>query len=324
MIVGQDKAVAEFQRAWKAGALHHAWLLSGPKGVGKAAFARAAATRLLAEAAGPPVALLGLATPADHPIAHLVAAGSHPDLRILERVENPKTGALSRNISVDQVRSLGDLLGSTPFLSPWRAVIIDSADDLEPSGANALLKMLEEPPANCVFLLVSHAAGKLLPTIRSRCRRLDFQPLGDDAMTSLLEAQLPALSASERGNIVVKAGGSVGRALAFAALDLAKLQDAAVKILRDGDPTNARRSNLAIELGRKGAGERYAAFLDLVPSLIAARARGLKGRDLERALDGYAQSRELAALAPRVSLDPASTVFQMGGILASVASRPPA
>ena len=324
MIVGQDKAVAEFQGAWQAGTLHHAWLLSGPKGVGKAAFARAAATRLLAEAAGPPVELPGFETPADHPIAHLVAAGSHPDLRILERVENPKTGVLSRNISVEQVRSLGDLLGSTPFLSPWRAVIIDRADDLEKSAANALLKMLEEPPANCVFLLVSHAAGRLLPTIRSRCRRLDFQPLGDDAMTSLLEAQLPALSTAERNSIIAKAGGSIGRALAFAALDLAKLQDAAVKILRDGDPTNAHRSDLAIELGRKGASERYAAFLDLVPSLIAARARGLKGRDLERALDAYAQSRELAALAPRVSLDPASTVFQMGGILASVASRPSA
>ena len=324
MIVGQDRAVAEFQSAWQAGTLHHAWLLSGPKGVGKAAFARAAATRLLADAAGPPVELSGLETPADHPIAHLVAAGSHPDLRILERVENPKTGVLSRNISVEQVRSLGDLLGSTPFLSPWRAVIIDSADDLEKSAANALLKMLEEPPANCMFLLVSHAAGRLLPTIRSRCRRLDFQPLDDDAMTSLLETQLPALSGAERASIVAKAGGSVGRALAFAALDLAKLQDAAVKILRDGDPTNARRSDLAIELGRKGAGDRYAAFLDLVPSLIATRARGLKGRDLERALDAYGQSRELAALAPRISLDPASTVFQMGGILASVASRPPA
>ena len=323
MIVGQDKAVAEFLGAWQAETLHHAWLLSGPKGVGKAAFARAASLRVLAEAAGPPVELPGLATPPDHPIAHLVAAGSHPDLRILERLENPKSGALSRNISVEQVRGLGDLLGSTPFLSPWRAVVIDAADDLEKSAANALLKMLEEPPANCVFLLVSHAAGRLLPTIRSRCRRLEFQALDDDAMASLLESQLPALSAAERIGIVARAGGSVGRALAFAALDLTKLQDAAVSILRDGDPTNARRSDLAIELGRKGAGERYGAFLDLVPSLIAARARNLSGRDLERALDAYARSRELAMLAPRVSLDPASTVFQMGGILASVAARPP-
>ena len=323
MIVGHDQAVASFLASWRAGTLHHAWLLAGPRGVGKAAFARAAATRVLAEAAGPPVELAGLTTPDDHPVARLVTAGSHPDLRILERLENLKTGALSRNISVDQVRGLGDLLGSTPFLSPWRAVVIDSADDLESSAANALLKMLEEPPANCLFLLVTHAAGRLLPTIRSRCRRLDFQPLGDDAMTSLLEVQLPASSVAERDRIIAGAGGSVGRALAFAALDLTKLQDTAVRILRDGDPTNARRSELALELGRKGASERYAAFLDLVPSLIASRARGLSGRDLERALDAYAQSRELAVLAPRVSLDPASTVFQMGGILASVAARPP-
>ena len=118
------------------------------------------------------------------------------------------------------------------------------------------------------------------------------------------------------------AGGSAGRALAFAALDLAKLEDAAVRILREGDPTNTRRSDLALELGRRGAGERYAAFLDLVPALIARRARGLDRRELGRALEAYAEARELTALAPRVSLDPASTVFQLGGILASVARRP--
>jgi DNA polymerase-3 subunit delta' len=193
---------------------------------------------------------------------------------------------------------------------------------MEKSAANALLKMLEEPPANCVFLLVSHAPGKLLPTIRSRCRTLSFQPLGDDVMASLLEIYIPSITAIERTKIIAKAGGSVGRALAFAALDLTKLQDTAIKILRDGDPTNGRRSDLAIELGRKGAAERYAAFLDLVPTLIARQAQGLSGPQLERALDAYAQSRELATLAPRLSLDPASTVFQLGGILASVASRP--
>ena len=141
-------------------------------------------------------------------------------------------------------------------------------------------------------------------------------------MASVLKTQLPALAAAEAKRFIAKAGGSVGRAMAFAALDLARLQDAALKIARDGDPTNARRSDLAIELGRKGAAERYAAFLELVPTLIARQARGLKGRQLERALDAYAQARELAALAPRLSLDPASTVFQLGGILASVASQP--
>ncbi|WP_309660646.1 DNA polymerase III subunit delta' [Sphingomonas sp.] len=322
MIVGHDKAVEAFDSARRSGSLHHAWLLAGPKGVGKATFARAAATRVLADAAGPKVDLPGLQTPTEHPTARLVEARSHPDMRLLERLENEKTGALARNITVDQVRGLAELFDLTPSMSPWRAVVIDAADDLEKSAANALLKMLEEPPANCVFLLVSHAPGRLLPTIRSRCRALSFQPLGDDVMASLLETHAPTINAAERARIIAKAGGSVGRAVAFAALDLARLQDAAAKILRDGDPTNARRADLAIELGRKGAAERYAAFLDLVPTLIALEARRHSGRQLERALDAYAQSRELASLAPRLSLDPASTVFQLGGILASVASRP--
>ncbi|MEO8175564.1 MAG: DNA polymerase III subunit delta' [Sphingomicrobium sp.] len=322
MIGGHDREVERFENARRAGTLHHAWLLGGPKGVGKATFARAAATRVLAAAAGPPVDLPGLATPPEHPTARLIEAGSHPDMRMLERLEHPKTGALARNITVDQVRGLAELFDLTASMSPWRAVVIDAADDLEKNAANALLKMLEEPPANCVFLLVSHAPGRLLPTIRSRCRMLSFQPLGDDVMASVLERQRPDLAAPERSKIIARAGGSVGRALAFAALDLAKLEDSATRILTDGDPTNARRSSLAIELGRKGAAERYIAFLDLVPTLIARRARGLAGRELGQALDAYAQARELAAVAPRLSLDPASTVFQLGGILASVAARP--
>lgn len=319
MIVGQDRAVDQFVSAWSKRALHHAWLLAGPRGVGKAHFARSAATRVLAEAAGPPVELGGLDTPEDHPIARLVAAGSHPDLRALERLEHPKTGNLARSITVDQVRSLGDLIGSTPFLSSWRSVVIDSADDLEPGGANALLKMLEEPPANTIFFLVAHAPGRLLPTIRSRCRRLDFQLLSDDAMTSVLAEQLPEQSEADRKRIVPLAGGLVGRALAFAALDLARLEQTAVQILRRGDPTNGDRSALATELGKKAAADRYAAFLELVPSLVAREARQLAGPQRQRALDAYGKARELSAIAPRLSLDPAATVFQLGGILAAVA-----
>jgi DNA polymerase-3 subunit delta' len=198
-------------------------------------------------------------------------------------------------------------------------VVIDSIDDLEKSAANALLKMLEEPPANCLFLLVSHAPGRLLPTIRSRCRRLDFQSLGDDVMASILEREAPSLSAAERQRIVGLAGGSAGRALALAELDLVALEEAALRILREGDPTTGRRSELAQELGRRGAGERYAAFLDLLPALIAREARQLSGAPRLRAVEAYARTRELAAIAPRLSLDPAATIFQLGGILASVA-----
>ncbi len=322
MIVGQNKAVEQFASAWASRKLHHAWLLAGPRGVGKASFAHAAARRVLADAAGPASSLPGVETSDDHPMVRLVEARSHPDMRQLERLVNEKTGNLARSISVDQVRSLADLFDLSPAMSDWRVVIIDSVDELEPAGANALLKMLEEPPPNSIFFLVSHAPGRLLPTIRSRCRRLDFQALDDDAMTSVLELAAPETSASERAKIVAMSFGSAGRALAFAELGLAKLEEAALAILRQGDPTNARRSELASELGKRGAGDRYAAFLELAPTLIAREARQVDGARRERALDAYARARELAAVAPRVSLDPAATVFQLGGILASVADPP--
>jgi DNA polymerase-3 subunit delta' len=319
VIVGQDRAVQQFASAWASRKLHHAWLLAGPRGVGKASFAHSAARRVLAEAAGPPFDLPAIETSDAHPIVKLVEAGSHPDMRRLERLVNEKTGNLARNISVDQIRELGEFLSLTAALSPWRVVVINTVDDLETSGANALLKILEEPPPNTLFFLVSHAPGRLLPTIRSRCRRLDFGKLDDDAMTSILASHAPNLSGAERGRIISMSFGSAGRALAFAELGLAKLEDAALAIIREGDPTNARRSDLASELGKKGAAERYAAFLDLAPSLIAREARTLEGGSRERALDAYANARELAVIAPRLSLDPAATVFQIGGILAEVA-----
>jgi len=320
VIVGQDRAIAQFTEAWATRKLHHAWLLAGPRGVGKTSFAHAAARRVLAEAAGPAFDLPELETDDDHRIVKLVEARSHPDMRRLERLVNEKTGNLNRNIKVEQIRELGEFLSLSSALSPWRVVVIDSIDDLEGPSANALLKMLEEPPPNTLFFLVSHAPGRLLPTIRSRCRRLDFSKLDDDAMTSILEAHAPDLKSAERQQIVAMSFGSAGRALAFAELGLAKLEDAALAILRQGDPTNARRSDLASELSKKASADRYAAFLELAPSLIAREARMLDGASRNRALDAYAKARELAAVAPRLSLDPAATVFQLGGILADVAS----
>ncbi len=312
-IVGQDRAVGQFLDAWKTRRLHHAWLLAGPRGVGKASLARAASRRVLADAAGP-IAGEGLDVPADHRISHLLAARSHPDFRWLERLERP-TGGLARNISVDQVRGLADLIGATPSLSAWRAVVIDAADDLEASAANALLKMLEEPPANTVFFLVAHAPGRLLPTIRSRCRRLEFDRLDDGVMTSLLNELIPDQNSPE---MVRFAAGSPGRALQSASLDLAPLEADARTMMAEGDPDNSRRSRLASALSGKVQAERYAAFLALVPTLIAREARGADEPRRSRALDAYARARDTAALAPRLSLDPGATVFELGGILASV------
>lgn len=318
-LVGHDGPIEQFLAAWRKRRVHHAWLLAGPRGVGKASFARAAALRILADAAGP-VSGEGLEVPADHRIARLLAAGSHPDFRQLERLERERPASgLARNISVDQVRSLGSLLDVTPSLSPWRAIVIDSADDLETGAANALLKMLEEPPANTLFFLVAHAPGKLLPTIRSRCRRLAFDPLADDAMTALLERLVPGVDASA---LVGLADGSPGRALQLASLDLAPLLTEARAIMGEGDPDNLRRSKLAAALSGKAHAERYAAFLDLVPGLFASEARQASGPRRDRALDAYAKARDTVALAPRLSLDPAATAFALGGLFASVADRP--
>ena len=317
MILGHDQAIERFLGAWRGGTMHHAWLLTGTRGVGKGSFARAAALRLLAEAAGPPPGGEGIDTPGTHPTAHLITAGSHPDFRLLERIENKTGTALQRNISVEQVRALGDLFAVTPAMSDWRAVVIDAADDLEKEAANALLKMLEEPPANCVFLVVSHVPGRLLPTIRSRCRRLEFQPLDDDVMTSVLADQ--GIDAAKIPELVRRAGGSPGKALNYAALDLAPLHEQALAIMRVGDPFNERRSKLAQALTLKAAADRYAAFLQIVPTMIAAEARILDGPHRLRALDAYKRARETCLLAPRLSFDPGATVFQLGTILASVA-----
>ncbi|GAA4016500.1 DNA polymerase III subunit delta' [Sphingomonas swuensis] len=320
-LLGQDRAIAAFRSALDSGTLHHAWLLAGPRGVGKGTFARAAALRLLAEAAGPPVGLPGLEVPDDHRIGHLFRAGSHPDMRLLEREvwdKGPKKGELKRNITIDQVREMGELFSFAPSFSDWRVCIIDCMDELERNAANALLKLLEEPPGRSLFLLVSHSPGRLLPTIRSRCRRVDFPGLDDATLDTVLRAERPGLSDEERARLIPLAGGSAGRALAFAELDLAPLAEDALAILRSGDRDNARRGRLASALALKAAGPRYAAFLELVPSLIAGEARTAEGPRRQRAAEAYGKAQETASLAPRLSLDPAATVFSLATIMAEV------
>jgi DNA polymerase-3 subunit delta' len=320
-ILGQDRAVAAFRDAMDCGGLHHAWLLAGPRGVGKGTFARAAARRVLAEAGGPSVDLPGLETPPDHRMVRLIDAGSHPDFRLIKREAHEtgsRKGELRRGIIIDQVRKLQELFAVAPSLGDWRVAIIDCMDELEPQAAQALLKTLEEPPAKSLFLLVSHSPGRLLPTIRSRCRRLDFQTLDATSLDAILQAERPGMSAEERERLIPLAGGSASRALDFAELDLGPLAQEALAILRHGDPDNARRSRLASSLALKAAAPRYAAFLDMVPPLIAGEARRAEGARRLRAAEAYERARETASLAPRLSLDPASTVFALGTIMAEI------
>lgn len=318
-LYGHDAAVAAFRAALDSGRLHHAWLLAGPEGVGKALFADKAALRVLAEAAGPAVAAPGLDVPDDHPATRLVAAGSHPDLARLERLVKDGGTELARSISVDQVRGLQRLFATTPSMSPWRAVVIDSLDDLERNAANALLKNLEEPPPHTVFLLVSHAADRLLATIRSRCRVLRLGRIGDDAMTSALTEALPDADETEIRALAKVGEGAPGRAIAWRGLDIAALDQAVDALVESGDAGNGRRSALAQSLALKSAQPRYEAFLARVPTRIAAAARTRDGAARAEALGLWEQASALAGSARRHSLDPHSTVFELAGMLAALA-----
>jgi DNA polymerase-3 subunit delta' len=320
-LVGHAAAEAALLAALHGHALHHAWLLAGPEGVGKATFARAAAIRMLAEGAGemlPP----GLAVPDDSRTAMLVAAGSHPDFRQLARLpkDADKPDAdLARSITIAQVRTLQPMFATAPSMSARRVVVIDAIDDLERSGANALLKNLEEPPAGTIFLLVSHAPGKLLPTIRSRCRLLRFETLADDQVATVLARALPEADGGEIAALVAAADGAPGRGLRFAGLDLAAVDAAIAGIAEDGDRDNNRRAALARQLAGKAAQPRYEAFLDRAPAFVARQARTRSGRDLRTALDAYAAARDLAGAARGLSLDAQGTVWEMAGLVARLA-----
>ena len=213
-IIGNTAAQTAFLAAMRGGSLHHAWLIAGPQGVGKASFARAAAMRMLADAAEPYGGSTGFEVPEGNRTRSLIEAGSHPDFRVLARlpkdVEKPDQD-LARSITIAQVRTLQPLFATKPSMSPRRVVVIDAIDDLERGGANALLKNLEEPPAGTIFLLISHAPGRLLPTIRSRCRLLRFEALSDGEVATAIRTLQPDADESEVAALVRASDGAPGR-----------------------------------------------------------------------------------------------------------------
>lgn len=319
MLVGHDTQTRALLQAARSGRMHHAWILAGAKGIGKAGVARALALRLLAEAAGPPIESDGLAVPESHPIRRLIEATAHPDYAELAPIE--KDGVTARNISVDQVRGLQRLLQSAPSLSTRRIVVIDSADDLERGAANALLKTLEEPPAEMLFLLVSHAPGRLLPTIRSRCRTLGFDALDEAAMRRVLTDVQPGLPDAELAALVRAGEGSPGQALRFAGLNLSEIEQALSDLAAGPDEGNGKRLALVKALATKSAKPRYEAFLERAPAFIAQAARHRQGAALGQALDHWEQARHLAGGAVILSLDPAAVVFELAGHVAALAPQ---
>lgn len=322
---GQDRALAEMLAALNGERLHHAWLLGGAEGIGKAGIARDFAKRLLGAGSEPSAPAQGWSLHPDDPVSRLVDAGTHPDLVRIERLNrDAKKGeapTLARNITVDQIRSLSRFLHLAPSMAERRVVLIDAAEHMERGAANALLKNLEEPPKGTVFLLISHTPGRLLPTIRSRCRYLHFHPLGDAEMAEVLARVAPELSQTDCDALIRGAEGAPGRALAMRDLDMAGIEAALSRIAENGDPTHRDRIALARKLSPKAAQPRYEAFLDFVPHYIARRLRERRTSPSATQTEAWEEAVALGRGAITLSLDPSATIFALCGAVARLAEQ---
>lgn len=356
-LFGQEDAEQELVAAWTAGRLHHAWLLTGPRGVGKATLAHRFARFLLARGNSPgsgdavgtpslfavadvspesqapeflapePAAAgsadrphrqtVDLAVPEEHPVFRRVRSGGHADHFTLQpgavaereaAVLDPggqrgsgRKGRPSEEILVDDVRALSDFLHLTAGEGGWRVAVIDSIDSMTRNAANALLKILEEPPRNTLLLAVSHAPGRLLPTIRSRCRHLALRPLPDETVAMLLNRAAPDLAAPDRNALVRLADGSAGRALRLLEEDGARLEADLRSLLADLPRLDLRAvQNLA---------ERFAARRDDAPRIAT----------LVELLDGW-----LATVIRLRALSEAGRVPESDPLLLRVAGQAPA
>ena len=212
---GHAAAEAEVLSAWNRGRLPHALLLSGPEGIGKATLAYRIARFLLS---APKQGAKSLEIPADHRASRQVAALSHPDLVVLRRIASEEGKKPPSEIPVDEVRRAIAFFGSTAAMGGWRVAIVDSVDELNANGTNALLKVLEEPPPHSLFLLISHTPGRLIATIRSRCQKLSLRPLAEGDIVQAVESiadDIPDLARGQIKQAAAAAGGSVRRALAL-------------------------------------------------------------------------------------------------------------
>ncbi|HEY5413080.1 MAG TPA: DNA polymerase III subunit delta' [Caulobacteraceae bacterium] len=317
---GAEEAERGWLEAMERGRMHHAWLLVGPEGVGKATFAYRAARRLLGARPDPAHGLLG--SDPDDPVSRQVAARSHPDLLVLER--EVEDGKARRNIPVDEARRLPEFFHKAPAISPWRVAIIDAADDLNANSANAVLKTLEEPPPKGVLLLVCHAPGRLLPTIRSRCRRLLFRPWPDEAVAAFLQTRTE-LDADQSGRIAAMAKGSPGRALALAAADALEIDRAALELLRQLPQVDETALlALAGELrGQEGA-RRFELLFERLAEHVKTMVEETAGQPgagrPEPWLDAWDQLTNLPAEAEGLNLDRQDAFWTAVGALREAAS----
>ena len=311
-LIGHDDAGRTWRAAMASGRMHHGWILAGREGLGKASFAQAAAAELVAERGVPQPAL-----------------GMHPDILTLrplpanddeakKRAEG-KPFLTKRNISVDQVREVQRRLNTRPTLGSRRVVIIDTGDQLEKGAVNALLKSLEEPPQGTFFLLVVHALGRLLPTVRSRCTILRFHSLTDAEVSRALDMAAPELDAQTRAAALAVAGGSPGAALAFAEQDLAKAQSIFTALIERGDPELALRGALAGALGARPDRERQMAAIEAARMTVVRALGRVDDAAKLRLVEAHARLVKLAAEAPIYNFDVGMLLMEIGSLLASAA-----
>jgi len=331
VLFGHAAAEREFLDAYRSGRIPHAWLIGGEMGIGKATLAYRIARFILASP-DPTRRPASEATTLDidpaHPAVRRVAVNAHSDLLVLERSEGD-SGKLRTVITVDQVRRLTSFFGSTAGEGGWRVCIVDSADELKfPEGSNALLKMLEEPPAHALFLLVSHAPGRLLPTIRSRCRKLNLKPL---AMEDVVGAATAALGLqADRPRIeqaAQAAGGSVARALVLAGGPRLELHQRVIAMLADlpaTDPTALHALGDRLDGSDRDA---LSVFLDAVRNWLSRRldlqqvaeAQRHAASSLARVADVWDRLNRQARDVETYNLDRKPLVFAVFGLLAEAA-----
>lgn len=308
MLIGHEQPWASWRRARSNERMHHAWLLTGKSGVGKARFAQAAARELV-----------GAEPTADHHPDILTLTYGPKDDKEERKRQDGKAFERARSIRIGQIRTLQQRLTTRPTLGTKRAVIIDPADDLERNAANALLKSLEEPPAGTVFLLVSHSPARLLPTIRSRCRMLRFPVLADSDLDMLISRHAPGAGLEERRAAIKAAAGSPGAALAFVDMGLGKVAKIMRSLRDEGDPTFAKRGELAAQIGPRPDRDRLRAILDLSRATLIESAESRGATSARASIDAHAGLVRLTGEFVTYNYDPGLLAIGIGNLLASAA-----